>query len=392
MLQLLALLLPVAAGSGWYFGFKHARDSQNKKNSSNEIPEDYFVGLNYLINEQPDKAVDVFIKMLEVNSDTVETHLALGILFRKRGEVDRAIRIHQNVIARPQLGNVLRLQALSELAQDYLCAGVLDRAERLFLELIENKDKKFENYQYLLSIYEQQKNWNRAIEIAKELAAHGNRKMWTPIAYYYCELAEIALSKGDEDLARKNLKRALECDKNCVRASIMLGKIEFDAKQYKASIRACKRVNEQDTAYLPEVMELLKDSYIKLDQEDDLMDYLKDCLSENLQISIVLFLSNYIQKYDGPDKSFEFILQHSKDSESLNIAKRYLEIFSDTLIKIEDLTKANKLREIQNIISSMLNDSPSYCCINCGFSGKQLYWQCPSCKRWSVVKPINDLN
>ena len=133
MLQLLLLLLPIAAVSGWFLGYRRKKYIEDE-NESAFISPDYFLSLNYLINEQPDKAVDVFIRMLEVNTDTVETHLALGNLFRRRGEVDRAIRIHQNLIARPQLAKAQRMQALFELAQDYLRVGVLDRAEKLFLE------------------------------------------------------------------------------------------------------------------------------------------------------------------------------------------------------------------------------------------------------------------
>src|SRR4030065_2811850 len=139
MLQLLLLLLPIAAISGWITGYRHKKSTEIEANPS-LIPHDYFLGLNYLINEQPDKAVDVFIKMLEVNTDTVETHLALGNLFRRRGEVDRAIRIHQNLIARPSLRREQRSQALLELGQDYMQAGLLDRAESLFKELIELDD------------------------------------------------------------------------------------------------------------------------------------------------------------------------------------------------------------------------------------------------------------
>ena len=150
MLEVLFLLLPIVAVACWYVGYKH-KAGLTVNNAG--LPSDYFVGLRYLINEQPDKAVDVFVKMLEVNSDTVETHLALGGLFRRRGEVNRAIRIHQNLIARPQLGKNQRIQALSELAQDYMRAGVLDRAENLFLELIKLGSETAASYKYLLDIY-----------------------------------------------------------------------------------------------------------------------------------------------------------------------------------------------------------------------------------------------
>ena len=155
-------LLPVAAASGWYWGHSKQKRSRASKNSQ-FMPRDYFVGLNYLINEQPDKAVDVFIKMLDVNSDTFETHLALGSLFRRRGEADRAVRIHQNLLARPELNREQRIQALSELGQDYLRAGLLDRAEGLFLQLLEMDASSKDSLCYLLNIYQQQKDWSRQL-------------------------------------------------------------------------------------------------------------------------------------------------------------------------------------------------------------------------------------
>src|SRR6478736_1140125 len=151
-------MVAIAFGVAWYLGYysRPRRDSIQKMN----LPRDYLVGLNFLLNEEPDKAVDVFIKMLEVDSNTVETHLAVGKLFRRRGEVDRAIRIHQNLIARPQLDKVYREQSLFELGQDYFSAGVLDRAERIFLELVEVKSFSAKALRALLDIYQQEKDWN----------------------------------------------------------------------------------------------------------------------------------------------------------------------------------------------------------------------------------------
>ena len=176
---LLPLLLPVAALSGWYIGRKSNTQQPVRKNNA-ILPPDYFLGLNYLINEQPDKAVDVFIKMLEVNSETYETHLALGNLFRRRGEVDRAIRIHQNLIARPQLKKSQRTAALTELAQDYFRAGVLDRAEKIFLELLEIGESQSVHLQTLLYIYQQQKDWQQAVQIAQRLAEKGDSVLLSP--------------------------------------------------------------------------------------------------------------------------------------------------------------------------------------------------------------------
>src|SRR3990167_859744 len=218
-------LLPFATGGlGWLIGRYFWQKTTSEQN--NNLPADYFVGLNYLINEQPDKAVDVFILLLEVNSETIETHLALGSLFRRRGEVDRAIRMHQNLIARPQLSKHYRAQALEALGQDYLHAGVIDRDEKLFLELVEMGEKNIPSLRSLLHIYQQEKDWLQAIETAQKLAAVSGETMDPTIAQYYCEIAEQVMEEGAMHQASRYLKRAKAIDPDCVMASLMRGNIE----------------------------------------------------------------------------------------------------------------------------------------------------------------------
>lgn len=390
MWQIVLLLLPIAALSGWYFGYGQKREAKITKqnNPPNEIHEDYFLGLNYLINEEPDKAVDVFIRMLEVNSDTVETHLALGNLFRKRGEVDRAIRVHQNIIARPKLVKSQRILALSELAQDYLYAGFLDRAERILLELIEISEETLTSYRYLLNIYEQQKKWDLAIDISKKLQSISDIKMWTPIAYYYCELAEYALEDGNStEEVYKYLKKALNSDKNCVRANIILGKLETDNQEYKAAIRAYKKVKEQDPAYFPEVINQLESCYRKLHLEKEYKQFIRDSLADVSQAALILKLANYIKQSEGNDEAIEFIISQLNRKFSMHSLASLLELYST---KTENIS-VNKLSQIKKIIDKFLETKPLYRCVNCGFSGRQLYWQCPSCKKWGTVKPGSDL-
>src|SRR3989339_724508 len=227
---ILAIILTIvlAALIGWYVG-RRGYDQHSVSRISERLRRDYFLGLNHLINEQPDKALDVFIKLLEVDSETVETHLALGSLFRRRGEVDRAIRVHQNLIARPQLDKKYRVQALSELGQDYLKAGILGRAERLFSELAEVDGSDISSLKYLLHIYQQEKDWEKAIEVAKKLESMNQESMYSAVAQYYCELAEQLYKHAKISQAQQHLKRASAIDPKCVRASLLSGQIEMGA-------------------------------------------------------------------------------------------------------------------------------------------------------------------
>jgi lipopolysaccharide biosynthesis regulator YciM len=365
MIDLLLLLLPIVAVSGWYAGYKHKSSVAKKQNF---LPRDYFIGLKYLINEQPDKAVDIFIKMLEVNSDTVETHLALGGLFRRRGEVNRAIRVHQNLIARPQLVKGQRTQALSELAQDYMRAGVFDRAEKLFLELVELDKGTEANFKYLLHIYEQQKDWEQAIAIARKLA-----NMQPAIAHYYCELG--------------NPKKALLIDKNCVRASLLQGAMHVNEGNLRSAIRAYKKVTAQDADFISEVIEPLAKCYEQLGNEQEFIDYLQDCLYKFPRTSIILALTKFLKKHHGDLAAIEFITEQISQYPSMRAFDCLAELYINNSV---DNTK-NKFLLLQKLISNLLVDQPIYRCIDCGFSAKNLYWQCPACKRWNSVKPIHGL-
>ena len=168
MQELFWLLLPLAALSGWYAAMASARDRTSGASRTLLSP-DYFKGVNYLLNEQSDKAVEVFTRALEVDSDTVETHLALGNLYRRRGEVDRAIRIHQSLISRESLRAEERSEAALELGHDYLRAGLLDRAESLFKELVDSDSYVDRALSRLVDIYEQERDWGRAIRTARRL-------------------------------------------------------------------------------------------------------------------------------------------------------------------------------------------------------------------------------
>ena len=384
MMIALYALLPIAATGGWLAG-RHMSQKQIEKISP-KIRRDYFKGLNYLINEQPDKAVDVFIKLLEVDSDTVETHLALGSLFRRRGEVDRAIRVHQNLIARPQLAKQHRLHALSELGQDYLRAGVLDRAERLFLELIESGETDQASLHFLLHIYQQEKDWQKAIDIAQKLLSLGE-PVQDVIAQYYCELAEQMIEQGRINQARQYLKRAQAIHHDCVRASLIRAKMESDAGEYREAIRCYKRVMDQDPDYISEIVIPLSVCFQQMGEENSLVTYLESCLVSHPRISLVLAISDYLQRQHSEKVAIEFIAQQIQKQPSLRGLSRLVELY--LLNSVGDAHE--KLMILQNFIRQLLANKPIYRCAHCGFSGKMLYWLCPSCQHWNTIKPIQGL-
>jgi lipopolysaccharide biosynthesis regulator YciM len=379
------LLILAGLGGAWYLGY-HTRLKRSAIEKLN-LPRDYLVGLNYLLNEEPDKAVDVFIKMLEVDSDTVETHLAVGKLFRRRGEIDRATRIHQNLIARPQLDKVYREQSLFELGQDYLSAGFLDRAERIFLEVLDIKEYSILALRALLDIYQQEKDWENAIQMAKKLAVATKKTTQPMIAHYYCELADIAFSKGQTEHANQYLEQALDTDGNCVRASLILAKTNIYKGDHKSAIRSLKRVKSQNPDFLSEAIDSLASCYEALNEEEKLVTYLMQVLREHPRIPVVLILSERIRRWKGDKVAANFVADYVRRYPSI----QGLHLFINLYLSNTEGRAREDLLIVQNLTKKLLADKPNYQCVSCGFSGKSLHWHCPGCKQWNSIQPVHSL-
>ena len=386
MINLWPLLLPAAACSGWWVANRNYTGKTKK--SKHAFSREYVVGLNYLLNEQPDKAVDVFIKLLEVDSETVETHLALGSLFRRRGEVDRAIRIHQNLIARPQLSLTERKQALMALGQDYMSAGVFDRAERIFTEVVElGGAKEVDSLRGLLAIYQQEKAWEKALTIIKKIEDHTGVCMQAQAAHYYCEIACQALKQGIYDKAYSSIKHALIADRKSVRASLMLANLEMKNGRYKQAIKALKKVPEQDADFLTEIIEPLVYCYKELNAIDECVFYLEQTLSEYPRASVIFVIGEYLKIEKGVDYAIDFVSSQLSRHPSVRGLNRLISWYLDTAQgKVRE-----KLKMLNDITSKFVDNKPIYRCGQCGYGGKLLHWQCPSCKQWGITKPIHGI-
>ncbi len=378
------LLLPIAAASGWFAASgKHFFFSKKEK-KKHLLPKDYLLGLNFLLNEEPDKALDVFIRMLEVDSETVETHLALGNLFRRRGEVDRATRIHQNLIARPNLKPEYRAQALLALAQDYLSAGVLDRAERLFLELLDMGKHVDMSLQKLVDIYQQEKEWEKAINIAMRQV----NTMRVPIAHFYCELAQNCINNEDTERAIKHLKRALATDKECVRASLLMAGLEIKDKRLKHAMRLLKRIREQNADYFSEAIAPLAEVYQEMGKEKEMIPYFRNVLKEFPRMPIVLILSEQIRRWKGDKMAANFVTEYVRHHPSIGGLHRLVELH----LPLADSKAKKDLLVLHNLTEKLLKEHALYQCQQCGFEVNTLHWQCPSCKQWSTIQPTYTLS
>lgn len=382
MHELLWFLLPVAAYSGWWV----ARRQQEDKNgiSRGAVATQYYQGLNYLLHEQPDKAMDVFVRMLEVDSETVELHLALGNIFRKRGEVDRAIALHQNLIARPNLKKRQKELVLLELGQDYLAAGLLDRAEKLFIELQDSKEHSALALKHLVDVYEQEKDWEKAITALNQYEKVSGRKYNYVVAQFCCELAEEAFRKGERSDGMKLIKRALNTDSGCVRANIILGDEEKRAKRYKAASKAYLQVLDQDPAFINEILPSVIFCYEAQGKEKSIPGLLQELIGMDQSESGRLAISRLMDKF-GARQSAQNALNHFIETyPSVPVLATYVNLIQAE--KGTDIRRA--LEKIKQALDSIVKSGSRYRCEQCGFSGQVLHWHCPSCKSWNSIKPI----
>jgi lipopolysaccharide biosynthesis regulator YciM len=383
MQELLWLLLPLAAASGWLVGRRGPRKSASP--DSQTLGSEYFRGLDYLLNEQPDKAIESFIRMLEVNADTVETHLALGNLFRRRGEVDRAIRVHQNLVAREALDGRQRADALFELGQDYMRAGLLDRAERLFSELLGFDKPRDRALQQLLDIYQQEKEWGKAIDVARQLRSVRGQPSNSIIAHFCCELAEDARERDDPASMRELLERALKQDSRCARASIMLGDLARNSGAWQEAIAAYRRVEQQDIELFPEVVAPLFECQRALGEHGAIRSLLDRGLRYRAGTALMIALTDLVAREEGNQAAAKVIGQYLDEHPSLRGLDRLIEL----ILLQSDGEEHERYARLKRISGRVLINRPLYQCRECGLASKTLYWQCPGCRHWASVKPLD---
>ena len=388
---LLFALLVFAIACGFYLGVRQRRSTETRSTSLVSSP-GYFRGLNYLLNEQADSAVDKFIESLEVNAETLETHLALGNMMRRKGEVDRAIKVHQNLIARPSLNKSQLHIAQLELARDFIKAGLLDRAEGLLQELVESSNSlKITCLELLVDIYRDEHEWEKGIHAVNLIVGRRWKKSpskWGGVqAHFCCELAEIALSKNDYLSARRYLKQGLAYDKDSVRASLLWGGLEYRLSHYRDALKILSRVAQQDSDYLPEALGIIGDCYEALDDQAGLLQFLNSALDEYPSNSLMQLVATKIAATEGDVVAAEFMGRHLKERPSIKGLSQLLDMH---LMHSEGRARDN-LQLLKQLLDRLQELRSVYRCQRCGFNGKQLHWLCPSCKSWGSIKAVSGL-
>lgn len=375
------LALPLFFSLGWLA----ARvDLKQLLAESTALPAAYFKGLNFLITNQHDKAIEAFTEAVQANTDSLELHFALGSLFRKRGEVDRAIHLHLNLLSKKELEPQQKLAVTAELAQDYLKAGLLDRAEELFESL---NDERYRQpaLRALLEIYVREREWERAIKAATELERLSGVPFRVEISHYYCEMAVKSKIENDTHTARFDLDLALNANKNCVRANVLLGDLEAEANDHKAAISTWKRIEFQKPEYLGLIAPKLLASYRALNQTTEGLSLLRTYLQTYQLSSLVNVLYEATLAEEGAISAATLARNELIKMPSLSTLDQLLQ--ARAILEASQPQNANiqDTQLMQQAVRHAIGNKTAYCCEQCGFKAKYHHWQCPACNAWEAL-------
>ncbi len=350
---------------------------------SNALPQSYFQGLNFLLNEQQDKAIEAFIEVVKVDPQTVELHFALGSLFRRRGEVDRALRMHHNLVDRADLDDEKRQQAIFELAQDYLKAGILDRAESLFRELEKSAYGK-PSLEFLLELFQKEHDWLKAIDMAHRLEVASGQSYSKQMSFFYCELAVEKVIAKNIVAAREYLQQALQAYPQAVRATMMLGDLLVSDNQHEAAVATWKNIETQNVQYLPLVAESMLNAYRKLNREVEGMVLLREYLSKYHSIDLMNVLFDGVLKNEGTAAAYQLVRDELERNPTLLGLDKLLEA---RLLEVT-LDKRADIELVKNLVHKRTRNLAMYYCATCGFSARIFYWHCPACQAWDSYSPL----
>jgi lipopolysaccharide biosynthesis regulator YciM len=371
---LLGLLLLAGA-----VGFYASRRPRPSALGAEHVRTNYLAGVNFLVNEQPDRALEAFLRAAELDGDTVETHFALGSLYRRRGEVDRAIRIHQNIIGRVTLESQQREQAKYALARDYLHAGLLDRAEAILEELTAAGSQRMAAMRDLIRIYEIEREWPRAIELHEELAKVGRPHQEVAIAHYWCEVAEGARTEGRLDEAAAALRKARIEQRRFPRGALVRADIALEQGDPELAASLLKGVVEQDAGMIVEALpRLVRLARAQGSAGDQMLGEMAGVKPEGWR-----------------EFAFAAIVGDALDFPSLEqLARRLFESdetlagFIRALGRDPGSLDAGAVKELGAVLRRLAAATPRYRCAECGFSSTGHFWQCPGCKTWDSQRPL----
>lgn len=381
MLNLLWLLLPVAAAAGW---FAATRSAAARPDAFWNTSANFHAGLNKLLNDSGDLPGELFDSLSDTDKDTADTHLALGNLYRRRGDVNRAILLHESLLDKPELGEPVHSAALLALAKDYDSAGLLDRAEKTLTTLIDLGQRLPDGYAAMLTLHERERAWDRAIETANEIERVAGDDRSSLIAHYYCELALEASAAGYADQALILTNDALaRCDRSA-RAHMMLAKFASDEGDSALALKHYASVENFRPELMPEIIDDWFDELLNNGDQTMLREFIDHIRHRRNAYSVVRTTRSIIEELDDVETANRFFKDQILQRPSL----KGLRDWAQDQIAVSKPGEREKVQVICAMLDKVVEDKPTYQCGSCGFLGNQLHWHCPSCKTWDSVQPI----
>ncbi|NQZ79789.1 MAG: lipopolysaccharide assembly protein LapB [Colwellia sp.] len=386
MLELLFLLLPVAMGYGWFMGRNSVK--QNDHSAKQALSKKYSTGLNYLFSNQQDKAIDYLLEALKVEDDSVEAHFAMANLFRRRGELDRALKVHEHLVQQKNLPTKDKQQAVFELAKDFLSAGLFDRAEAMFQKLLKSKAYGLKSLTALMQIYQSTKDWQQGITLKKAIVKTRDKKLLHSLANFYCELATLALEDDQFIDVLELLENALLQDPNSCRANWLMAQIYENHQQYTEACQCYQDIYQQDKDFFPDVIDKMHHCYTQLDADEEFYKFIRRVYDETASTSALICYLKHIESTYNLAKAKEFMLLSLKRRPTIRGFKHFVKM---QMTESEQESTTENLDVIKQLISEYINVKPRYSCRTCGFNSGTHYWSCPSCHDWEQLKPVRGL-
>jgi lipopolysaccharide biosynthesis regulator YciM len=370
--------LPLVFAAGW---FGRGFEARTRASDNAALPRSYFRGLNLLLNDQHDKAIDAFIEVVKLDPETIELHHALGNLFRRRGEFDRAVRIHTHLLNRADLPARERSRALGELGQDYLKGGLLDRAEDAFTRLLEDRNHRFDALRALLRIYQMEREWLKAIDVARMLEREAGESHQTAIAHFHCELADAAILAGRFDDAQAAIDEALATDRKSVRALILAGDLADRRGDAQDALRLWQRVEGASPDHLPLIAGKVTTTLERLGRRAEGLNWLRRALLDAPSIDLLDTAYLRSTEWEGPAAAEVLVADELKRHPSLLGFERLAE--ARLALNPGDA----ELASMSALLKGHARKLARYRCGKCGFRTREYHWNCPGCSSWDSYPP-----
>ena len=379
---LLLVFFSTAIGIGWWLGWRY----QQQQQKSCVADENYYRGLNYLLNHDTDAALDLFIDSLEVNNHNLDTHLALGSAFRRKGEVDKAIQIHQNLLNRSGLTHHQLAQAQLELAHDFVKAGLLDRAEQLLLESAGFSSDKQAWGTLLLDIYQREKDWQKALDVARRFQLHKVLHLSTKLSHFACEQAQEALDAQDLAAAKLLLKQAKGLNTDNPRICLIEAAIAMQEENYEVAGKYLRQLAQQDPSLIPSILTDLAQCFAFATDQQAWQNWLCDCMQNHPSTSVMLALADVL-RHESDTTAAAFVTKELRKRPSVKGFNYLIDLHMQWATE----NARESLEALQGLTVALEQRKPAYQCKQCGYASSSMQWQCPTCHQWDTTKPVYGL-